>query len=208
MTISYPIDLPSTPPTSVEVGERNANRFETSPFTGRGTLQQFEGEWWTLRLTYNRLRRSLAQPILSFGSKLRKSYGTFVIPFPGYDEPLGTASTVGSSPSVDGNDQAGSDSLNIKSGPASESGWLLEGDIIQVGPASRPHWHRVLEDVDTDASGNATIEVWPLIRERTIDGDLVSTSSPLCIFRVTDVINTQIERPVLHTVDFQCREDI
>ena len=195
-------------PSAVEVGEQNANRFETSPFTGRGTLQEFGGEWWTLQLSYSRLRRSLAQPVLSFGSKLRKAQGTFVIAFPGYSKPLGTAKDIAASPSVNGSEQAGNSSINIKSAPINQTGWLVEGDIIQVGPATRPHWHRVLEDVDTDSSGNATIEIWPNVRQGTIDNDLISTDSPLCIFRLIEQISTSIQRPVLHSIDFVCREDI
>lgn len=208
MPIVFPIDVPQTPPSAARVGKRDANRFEPSPYTGRGTVQEFEGEWWTLQLNYSRLRRVLAQPVSAFGSKLRKSVGTFVIAFPGYVNPLGTAKDIAASPSVNGSGQAGNTSINIKSAPANQTGWLVEGDIIQVGPASRPHWHEVLENVDTDGTGLATIEVWPRVREGTIDNDLVATENPLCIFRVIERRDIDFERPVRQSFEFTCREDI
>jgi len=159
-------------------------------------------------LSYRGLDRALAQSVLAALASLRGPLGTFVIPYPGYSQPRGTASTVPSSPSVNGSGQAGSAELVISNAAVSQTGWLLAGDIIQVGPASRPRWHRVLTDTETDASGNATIDVWPLIRDGTVDGDAVSFSSPLCLFRLVEAVNESLTSPVIHAFDVACREAI
>jgi len=208
MAITFPVDIPLSNVADVSFQEMDTSSFQTSPFTGRGRLQQYEGEWWEVTLGYRNLDRALAQEVLGFISSLRGPVGTFVLPFPGYSQPRGTAATVGSSPTVNGSAQAGSAELVVQSSPISQTGWLLTGDIIQVGPASRPRWHRVLQDVDTDGSGNATIDVWPYIRDNTISGDPVSFSSPLCLFRKVDVVQVSMSSPVIHNFDIICRESI
>lgn len=208
MAISYPIDLPLNDVAEISVTARNASTFLTSPFTGRGRVQEFEGDWWEATLVYRSIDRPLAQPVIGALDSLRGPVGTFVLPFPGYNAPRGTAATVPSSPIVNGSGQAGSAELAVASAPLSQTGWLLTGDIIQVGPAERPHWHRVLTDTDTNGSGQATIDVWPRIREGTINTDPVSFSSPLCLFRLVGQVSTNITSPVIHGFDVICREAI
>lgn len=208
MAVTFPVDIPLSDVADVSIRSRNSSSFQTSPFTGRGRVQQFEGEWWEATLGYRNLDRELAQDVIGFIDSLRGPIGTFVLPFPGYSTPRGTASTVLSSPTVNGSGQAGSAELVVQSAAVSQTGWLLKGDIIQVGPSSRPRWHRVTQDVDTDGSGNATIDVWPYIRDNTINGDAVSFSSPLCLFRKVDVTEISISSPVIHNFDIVCREAI
>lgn len=206
--IEFPIDVPLDDIAEVSVGNHDANTFQASGFTGRGVVQEFEADYWTVNLGYRGLDRATAQPVIAFASALRRSKGTFVLPFPGYSSPLGAAKDNPSSPSVDGGGQAGSEELLVQSAPASIQNWLLAGDIIQVGPANRPHWHRVLQDVTTNGSGAATIDVWPRIREGAADGDQVSLNSPLCLFRLIDDFETALSPPVQHRLDFSCREAI
>lgn len=206
MAITFPIDAPLDDIAEVEVGEHNANSFITSPFTGRGVVQSFEGDYWRLTIGYRSLNRTLAQPVTAFVSSLRRSFGTFVIAFPGYDDPLGAAKDNPSSPTVSAGGLAGSDSVTIANGPASITDWLLPGDIIQIGPSNRPHWHRVLTNTDTDASGNATIDIWPKVRQGTIAGDAVVYTKPLCQFRLVEDVDTSLQPPVLHSMTLSCRE--
>lgn len=208
MPITFPIDAPLKDITTVRITEHNANTFIASDFTGSGVVQEFEGEYWTATLRYRNLSRLIGQPVMAFGSALRGAKGTFVLPFPGYSAPLGAAKDTPSSPSVDGSGQAGKETVLIKSAPVSIEGWLRAGDIIQIGPASRPHWHKVLEDVDTDASGEASIDIWPRVREGVVDNDLVSYSSPLCLFRLVNKVDLDLTDPVRHSIDFDCREAI
>lgn len=206
MAITFPIDAPLDTISEVEVGEFNANSFVVSPFTGRGVVQAFEGDRWELTLRYRSLDRVTAQPVTAFISALRKSVGTFVIAYPGYSAPLGAASSNPSSPTVSGSGQAGNDTITIANAPLSVAGWLLAGDIIQVGPSSRPHWHRVLADVDTDGSGGAEIDIWPRVRQGVINGDSVVYDRPLCLFRLTETVDTSLRPPVLHSFNLVCRE--
>lgn len=208
MAITYPVDLPLTYVANANVRRINASTYRRSAFTRKITTQEYEGESWQVSVRFFGLGRSLAQPVEAFIDSLRGPIGTCVVPYPGYAVPLGAAQSNPSSPTVNGSGQAGNATLSVTSGPLSIAGWLLAGDIIQVGPSTRPHWHRVLEDVDTDGSGNATIEVWPRVRNDVIGGDPVSYSSPLCLFRLSQDVGTEIERPTRHSVELTFDEEL
>lgn len=69
----------------------------------------------------------------------------------------------GYGPYVNGAGQTGG-SLVIDGASPDEVGYLLPGDYIQLGSASTATLHKVLTQVDTDSSGNATLDLWPHIR--------------------------------------------
>lgn len=208
MAISFPLDLPLQDIAEFEVTSKNSSTLQASPFTGRVRVQEYIGDWWEVTFRYRNLNRELAQEVIGFMDALRGPVGTFLAEFPGYRQSRGTAALIASSPSVNGSGQAGKPELVVQSAPSSQSGWLLAGDIIQVGPSSRAHWHRVTQDVDTDASGNATIDLWPYVREGTIGGDPVGLTSPRCLFRLTDSTSVSLSSPVIHDFDIVAREAI
>lgn len=207
MTVTYPLTLPVDQVQGFSFEEWNASSVTRSPFTGKPQPQFFEGDYWEIAVTFLNLDRILAQPVLAFRSALRGSQGTFVAPFPGYNGSLGAAATLPATPLVRSTVAAGSAELPIKDAPSNIEGFYLAGDILQVGPATRPHWHRVLTDVDTDSSGNAVIDVWPLIREGTTANDLVSSTNPLCLFRQVSEVRADIDPPVLHSWSFVAEEE-
>ena len=209
MAITYPISFPSQFMESLRVLEQNTVSTSISPFTKRRFSQRYDGELWLLSVTMPPLRRELAQPVLAFISSLRGPHGSFIVPHPGHSISLGTAATVPSTPLVNGAGQEGAQTLLIRSAPVDQVGWLLAGDMIQVGPNTRPHWHRVLQDVDTDSSGEAEIDVWPQLRENTLDGDAVSYTDPLCLFELEDSPPPhEIGRPVQYLINLEAREKL
>lgn len=206
MAITFPIDVPLNQFSEIDVEMVNMNSIQEATFTGRESVQRFNGDYWKLRLRYTDLDRTLAQPVNRFLAALRTSVGTFVVQFPGYSLPNGAARTTPSSPLVDGTDQPGKDTLTFKNGPASVTDWLVEGDIIQVGPGSRPHWHMVLEDVTTSASGGGTMQVWPNVRADVVNNDQIITENPLCLFRMLRAPDNNIRSPIIHRMTIDCRE--
>lgn len=206
MAIVYPLDVPFEEFSNATVERRDINSLQIATFTGRERLQAFEGDWWEVDLTYRNLPPELHRPVGAFGAALRKSVGTFVVRYPGYGDALGEARNNPSSPLVDGNGQAGSRVLNIQSAPASLDDWLRPGDIIQVGPDTRPHWHEVLSEVDVSASGTASIDVWPAIRNGTVNNDPIVTRQPKGLFRLRETFRQPFRPPVLSDITFQARE--
>ncbi len=206
MTITYPLDIPVTLASEVDVEMVDVNGLQVATFTGRDRVQEFEGDYWRMSVTFNNLGIEEGRRLHGFVGSLRKSVGTFVIPFPGYGTPQGAAKDNPSTPLVDGNGQAGNQVLNIKSATPDIVDWLRSGDIVQVGPAKRPHWHLVLTDTSTDSSGNATLDVWPRIRTGTINNDPVLLENPLGLCRLVDAPTIPIRFPVLYSYTFTARE--
>lgn len=206
MTITYPLDVPLQDFAEFDVDYVDATSIQVSPYTLRESVQSFDGDYWRGTLAWSNLDRELAQPVLRFLAALRGVAGTFVMAYPGYTLPLGTASTIAATPLVDGAGQAGARTLSIKSAPVSETGWLLDGDIIQVGPISRPHWHIVLGNVDTTAGGLATADIWPAVRNGVTDNDQIVTSSPNGLFRLIGRPKISVRPPLLYTITMDVRE--
>lgn len=206
MTITFPRDVPYEEFSSVDVTRRDLSSVQMSAFTGQERVQRFEGDWWAISLSYQNLPPDIGRQISSFIASLRGPLGTFVVRYPGYTNSAGAASTNPSSPTVDGDLQAGNRVLALKNAPLSQPDWLVAGDIIQVGPDTRPHWHEVLEDVDTAADGTASICVWPAIRNGASNNDPVTTFQPKGLCRLVTAPTTAIRRPVLRTVTLEARE--
>ena len=106
------------------------------------------------------MKREHAAVWVSWLISLRGQFKTFLMGDPSACIPQGFA---GGSPTVDGAGQTG-DTLNIAGASASVTNWLKAGDYIQLGSGSTATLHRVLENVDTDANGEAALTLWPHIR--------------------------------------------
>ena len=206
MTISYPLDPPLEEFSEVDVEPIDVNEAQIATFTGQDRVQQFEGDYWKITVRYRNLDVTLGRPVTAFVQALRKSIGTFVVEFPGYGQPLGAAAGLVASPLVDGASQAGNRVLNIKNATASTAGWLLAGDIMQVGPDTRPHWHTVLTDVTTDGTGKASIDIWPALRRDVANNDPIVLTNPRGLCRLVSSTVIQIRPPVLYDLVLECRE--
>jgi hypothetical protein len=208
LTITYPLDIPLEEFSEVEIARADTTSIQRSTFSGKDRVQEFEGDWWVLTLSYRNLSEQLGRELSAFGTALRGPLGTFVVRYPGYSVSLGTAGTVSSAPLVNGAGQAGSRVLSVKSAPADQVDWLKAGDIIQVGPDTRPHWHEVLADVDTGGSGLASIDVWPAIRQDVINNDPIVTANPKCLCRLTTSFAAGLRAPILYDITFEARESV
>lgn len=140
-----------------------------SPFTGQTQTQVNPGaDLWTGSLSFPPMCQADADLLASFMLELRGMANAFQLGDPMKAVPAG--SPLGS-PVVNTGaaDAAGSTVLHTSGWDASTAGHLLPGDYIQVG------WrlHRVLDQVNSDASGNATISVWPSLREAPAAGPII-----------------------------------
>ena len=206
MTITYPLSLPRSEFVRVTIFENNGTSLNASPFTGVESVQSFDAEFWEAEVEYPEFPYADARAVLGWRSALRGQLGTFLLPHPSQATSGGTAATVGGSPTVAGNGQSGS-TVVIGFAPLNQVGYLVAGDIVQIGPSARAHWHRILEDVDTDGSGGATLSIWPQLRPGVINGDAIRYTNPLCLFRMSSQLQEEEARPSLRTrIAFRCRE--
>ena len=112
---------------------------------------------------------------------MRGQFGTFLLNDPSGATPRGSA---GGTPLVNGSAQTGN-LINIDGCATNQTGWLKAGDYVQFGSGSSASLHKVLEDVDTDGSGETTLELWPSVRSAPSDNSTVVTSSAKGLFRLS-----------------------
>lgn len=179
MAITYPINHPSTPDfASVDpvMGSRVAS--VQSPFTAQKQNQVHQGQYWRMEVKLPPIKKGAdSDAWLSFFAKLNGKEGTFYLGLdPLKATPRGTPS---GTPVVDGANQTGQ-TLDTRGWTASATGVLLEGDYIQVGD----YLYMVMTDVDSDSSGDATLDIWPRLRTSPADGSSITTSNAKGLFQL------------------------
>lgn len=93
------------------------------------------------------------------------------------------ATGVGSGTGTASEGQTGS-SLVLDGANTSVTGWLKAGDYIQLGSGSAATLHKVLQDANSDGSGNVTLDIWPSMRTPPLDNSAVVTSNAKGRFRL------------------------
>ena len=76
------------------------------------------------------------------------------------------------------------DTVNIDSAPASQTDYLKAGDYMQIGTGTSRQLFKVLTNVDTNGSGQATVDVWPNVRTTIANNSAVTVQSAKGIFRL------------------------
>jgi hypothetical protein len=136
----------------------------------------------------------------AFFGECRGITNTFYLFDPLHRHPAGTPQ---GTPVVNGVNVAMSTNLNVRGFTPNTFRHLLPGDYLQLGH----RLHEVMDVVNSDANGNATISLWPSIREATADGDPIILNNPQGLFRITtnrrSVLTTETR---LSSLSFQARE--
>lgn len=190
MSESYPLNLPTqTGIRSVRMIARDSVGVSSSPFTFSQQVFRHQGQIWEADITLPPMKRDDAEYWASFMLRLRGQYGTFLLGDPNAATPRGSASSTPGTPVVNGASQTG-DNLNVDGLPASVNGYLKAGDYIQLGSGASARLHKVLEDVNSDGSGEATLNIWPALRTSPADDATVTVSNAKGVFRLTSNENT------------------
>jgi hypothetical protein len=149
-----------------------------SPFTGQNQVQAWPGaDWWQANVSLPQMNQTDAGVWTAFLGELRGMTNVFYLSDPLHRHPSGTPQ---GAPLISGVNVAMATSLNTKGWKPSTYRLLLPGDQIQIGQ----RLHRVLDVVNSDSSGNATIAIWPSIREATTDGQALILNNPQGLFRL------------------------
>ena len=185
MAITYPLSIPThTGIRSYELRATNAIAYSASPFTFAGTSYEYPGKAWTLDITLPQMKRADAEIWISWLISLKGQKGTFYAGDFQAVTPRGSARDADTA-TINGAVSSGS-SLSIDSAPASKTNYLRVGDYIQVGSGTSRQLFKCLEDVDTNSSGQTTVEVWPNVRTSISDGAAITFESAQGIFRLVD----------------------
>lgn len=202
MAITYPLTFPTSGVANINLMARNVIGSTVSPFNLKQQIHKHAGQRWEADITLPPMKRAQAEVWISFFMKLYGSYGTFTMGDPNAATPRGTASSAAGTPVVNGASQTG-DTLNIDGLPTSETGYLLAGDYIQLGTGTSAQLYKVLDDVDTNSSGEAALTIWPDLRSSPSDGATVVVSSAVGLFRLgTNVTDWQINQAGFYSMTF------
>jgi hypothetical protein len=181
MAISYPLSMPTnTRIRSIELRAVNAVAYSRSPFTFAGQAFAYAGQMWQADVTLPPMKRADAEQWLAWLVSLRGSLGTFLL-----GDPLGCVArgVATGTPLIKGGSQTGG-TINIDGATSGVTGWLKAGDYVQIGSGGTARLHKVLQDANSDGSGNVTLELWPHVRTAPADNAAVTVSSAKGLFRL------------------------
>jgi len=184
MAITYPLSLPTVAGIAqIRISARNAVAVSSSPFTYKQQVMQHQGARWEAEITLPPTQRADAEEWIAFLFALQGQYGTFLLGDPLGATPRGSAATTPGTPLVNGASQTGS-TLAIDGLPISATNYLRAGDYIQLGSSSSSRLHKVLENASSNGSGEATLSIWPPLRESPSDNAAVTVSNTKGVFRL------------------------
>jgi len=182
MAISYPLQMPATPgPVRVTFSSVSSIGVSRSPFTYQSHVQAHQGKSWAAEVTLPTMERDAAEEWIAFLLSLNGQEGTFLLGDPAAKVPRGIATGV---PRVNGAQSAQAKTLVTDGWTASTTDILKKGDYIQVGL----RLYKLLTNATSDGSGNATLDIWPTLRESVADNDLILTTTCVGLFRLAQNI--------------------
>ena len=169
----------------------NVNAMNQSPFTAASQVQAFPGgDMWSGDITFPPLDRDEAAGVSAFLAETQGMLNCFPLTPPNYVSPRGSVKGT-SKPVVSGTNNAMVNTLTTRGWKKSTYGLLLPGDFLQIGvlPADPTQngiirLHQVMSPVNSDANGNATLNVWPTLREAVTDGTVLVLNNPCGLFRL------------------------
>lgn len=207
MAITYPLALPTYPTAAglerVRVVQLHATALFRSPWSFATLTQENPGKLWAAEVTVAPCKRAEAAPWVAFLARLKGPQGTFYLGDPSAKTPRGSAA---GTPRVNGSVAARADAITTKGWTASASNVLREGDYFQIGT----RLYQALQDVSADGSGNATVDVFPPVREALSDNTLLTTTNAQGIFRLdtSEVTTHEADKELVYAISFSAVEAV
>lgn len=203
MAYTYPLTFPDIGIRSINIRAKTVVGASISPFTGQQQVYKHQGQWWEMEVSMPPMKRDEAEQVASFLLKMNGKYGTFLLGDKANTAPRGVGT---GSPLVKGGSQTG-DQLLTDGWTSSTTGILKAGDWIQVGSGSSTRLHKVLDDVNSDGSGNATLNIFPSIRTSPADNTVITVNSPKGIWRLSsNETDFSIDEASVYGITFACVE--
>lgn len=204
MTITYPLTFPTSFGFSTfSIGLDHAIGVSSSEFTFEDQVQEHQGTAWEVSGSLELLNRDQAEEYNGFIAALTGRKGTFLLTPAGCGTPRGIAT---GTPLVKGASQTGQ-SLITDGWTTSQTGILKAGDYFQLGSGSTAKLYRVLYDVNSNGSGEATIQFAPKILVAPADNAPLVITNPVGVFRMKEnLIPVDIRPPNQHSLRFSARQ--
>lgn len=177
------VTIPDRCASSVIMSLRRVVGMAGSPFTLEEQSYKYPGEQWAIsfRLPPS-VTREIASEWIAFGIKLQGTYGRFLMGDPMGKVPQGVAT---GTPLVNGGAQSGN-TLVTDGWTTNVNGILKTGDYIQLGTGTSSRLHMVVENANSNAFGQATLNIEPALRTPPADNSAIIVNNAKGIFRLTD----------------------
>lgn len=175
--ISFPLSMPTNKsPRRIQIRAASANVVTQSPYNFYTQVQSSNADMWLAEVELPPMVREDAEEWLGFLLTLQGQLGTFLLGDPLGSSPRGIAT---GTPLVRDAGQSGR-KLATKGWTPSTTGILKAGDWIGLGQRG----HKVLRDVDSNASGEAILDIYPRLREIPNINDPVTTENVKTLMRL------------------------
>jgi len=203
MAITYPLQFPSQCVREITIRSRNIVGISTSPFTGQQQVYKHQGEWWEAEMSFPPMKPENAEQVATFLLKLSGMFGTFLMGDPINKSPRGVGT---GTPLVKGAGQVGNELVT--------DGWTINtpnilkaGDWIQLGAGGTSRLHKVLDNVNSDATGTATLTLFPSLRSSPNDNAAIVTNDTVGLWRLsTNDIEYNIQTGQFYGITLACME--
>lgn len=204
MAITYPLAFPTSRyPASVQIRARSVVGVSESPFSLSQQVQRHPGQAWGASITLPPMEQTVAEQWVAWLLSLNGREGTFLM---GDPVQLTHRGVGGGTPLVNGGSQTGN-TLAIDGCPTSTTGWLLAGDMIQLGSGSSTRLHKVLTQADTDGSGEVTLDIWPRLRESPANNAAVTIVAAKGLWRLaSNVAAWDVRAALRYGIAFEAQE--
>lgn len=183
MSITYPLSHPTTVlPRRMGFTMNNVVGMSASPFSGAQQVYAHAGQFWSAEVQLPPMLRADAEAWIGFLAALRGRYGTFLMGDPANTSPRGIAT---GTPLVQGGSQLGN-ALATDGWTAGVTGILKAGDWIQLGSGASAALHKIMQDVNSDGSGYAALDLWPAIRSAPADNAAITITNCKGLWRLAE----------------------
>lgn len=208
MGLNYPL----TPPAIAGIGPQdfsmemvNVVGETESPFTLSQQEQQWPGQRFELEMNLPPLTTSQAEQWISFLGALFGKLGTFLMGDYNRPTPQGL---MNGAPVTNGTQLNGLNVLNIRGATAGVTNWAIAGDYVQItSPGNPQRLYKILQNASTDGSGDATLQIFPNIRETLVDGITIVTRNCAGTFRLqANSAKWKTDKNQIYAVSFKAKE--
>ena len=202
-TPSYPLTLPTvTGITTQNWGLERVVAVTESPFTNQEQVYEHEGAQWRATFTLPPMKKESAAVWLAFLMSLRGRRGTFKIG----DQDRKTIQGVATGTILVNGDAQTGNAINLDGFANSTNNVFKAGDYIQINS----YLYMVSADVNSNASGEATVYVEPSLRtgiEAINDDTTVVYSNTTTLMRLdSNELNWDTNNVSVYGISFACSE--
>ena len=153
---------------------QSRNAVSQSPFSFSRQVLTYPGQRWVVEASIPMLNRDSADIWRAFFTRLNGQQHTFLLGDPLSATAKGEA---GGTPLINGSLSVGDSIVTVDGASTTQTDWLMAGDYIQLGSGENARLYMVVSDVDTNGSGEASINIWPNLQIAPSDNDSVTISS-------------------------------